>query len=291
MNDITTLSAKVTIGENHISPIERSSAIVAATTCLGVLSYLLIRGKPFADPNLAIIARIFMSLTAAIFGATVSGFLQIRWSGTGMVLRAGGAFGLFALTFWGTPTIVADVLGPPDVKFQTPKVIDVRSFYGPTLAYEEMLQDSAVVIARMVYTNDAQPAKNAFLTHESVHVALGNFNYELEWQYIVNIFPRAGCWPCIEESVSTKTIPSGESIAHETLFSLYGGPTWEQFIKEFLATSENTVTFHLTATVDGEVKTAKCIVNDLAYWRTVVRQWQDENEERLPARLTLPCVQ
>lgn len=71
---------------------ERISAVGAAAACFfGCASFLLVSGETFADPTLAAIARTFMSLAAAIFGASIPGFLRVGWSGGGLAVRAGVA--------------------------------------------------------------------------------------------------------------------------------------------------------------------------------------------------------
>ncbi len=290
MNNTSHLKHAVNM-DTRAMTIERMIAFGAAIACLGVLAYLLVRGEPFADPNLAVIARIFMSLAAAIFGTTVSGIFMISWSKPGLVVRAGGALALFLVTFWGTPTIAVEALGPPQVQLQRPKVIDIRAFNGPKVSYTEMLDDGAVVIARMAYANEAQPAKNAFLTAEQVTVDFDGHHYRFDWDYIVNIFPGAGCWPCIQQSVSPMAVPSGETIAHETLFSSERKITWDELIQTLLDSSTPTITFQLIATVDQESKITECTVTDLDYWRAVVAEWRTHHQDRLPAKLTLPCAE
>jgi hypothetical protein len=39
-------------------------------------------------------------------GATIPGFLQVGWKGSGLAVRAGGALALFVLTFVYTPDLV-----------------------------------------------------------------------------------------------------------------------------------------------------------------------------------------
>ena len=39
--------------------------------------YLVVRNEPFRDPNLVVIARTILSLSIAVLGATVPGFLNI----------------------------------------------------------------------------------------------------------------------------------------------------------------------------------------------------------------------
>lgn len=243
--------------ESHApTSFERISAVVAAAACLGVLSFLLIRGEPFADPTLAAIARTFMSLAAAIFGASIPGFLHVGWSGGGLAIRAGGALALFVLTYFGTPHVVPNSppLSPPKVNLEVPNVVDIRSFHGPTIEYDQMLEDEAIVIVRMTYANQEQPARNAFLSQETIRISMGDFVHDFGWQYFVNIFPGAGCWPCIEESVSTLDIPSGQAVAHETLFGSTTKLTWQSFIDEFVGSTVDQAVFSLNVTVDSTLR-------------------------------------
>jgi hypothetical protein len=85
---------------------ERVGSVLAAAVGLGVMLYLVVRNEPFRDPNLVVMARIMLSLSIAVLGATVPGFLNVGWSGKGFVIRAGGALALFVLTFLLTPQIV-----------------------------------------------------------------------------------------------------------------------------------------------------------------------------------------
>jgi hypothetical protein len=50
--------------------------------------------------------RIILSLSVAVLGATVPGFLNVGWSAKGFAVRAGGALALFVLTFLLTPQVV-----------------------------------------------------------------------------------------------------------------------------------------------------------------------------------------
>jgi len=292
-NKIEQASSQEPNQESHApTSFERISAVIAAAACLGVLSFLLIRGEPFADPTLAAIARTFMSLAAAIFGASIPGFLRVGWSGGGLAIRAGGALALFVLTYFGTPHVVPNSppLSPPKVNLEVPNVVDIRSFHGPTIEYDQMLEDDAIVIVRMTYANQEQPARNAFLSQEAVKISMGDFMHNFRWQYFVNIFPGAGCWPCIKESVSTLDIPSGQAVAHETLFQSSTELTWQSFIDEFVGSTVDQAVFSLKVTIDGQDMTVDCQVIDLGHWRQSVVDWMNNNGNTYPDRLILPCV-
>jgi tetratricopeptide (TPR) repeat protein len=86
----------------------RIAATSAALVVVGLAVFLLARNQPIADPKLFFVLRVALSFSTATLGATIPGFLNIRWSGGGMVLRAGGALALFALTYVYTPDLVAE---------------------------------------------------------------------------------------------------------------------------------------------------------------------------------------
>lgn len=56
--------------------------------------------------------RVVLSFATAVLGATIPGFLEIGWKGTGLAIRAGGALALFVLTFLYTPDLVAGERAP-----------------------------------------------------------------------------------------------------------------------------------------------------------------------------------
>ena len=89
-------------------PFDRIAATVAALVIVGLAVFLLIRNQPIADPRLFFVLRVVVSFSAAVLGATIPGFLDLRWSGGGLVVRAGGALALFVLTFVYTPDLVKD---------------------------------------------------------------------------------------------------------------------------------------------------------------------------------------
>jgi hypothetical protein len=91
-----------------IRSFDRLAATVAALVIVGLAVFLLIRNQPIADPRLFFVMRVVLSLSAAILGASIPGFFNLKWSGGGLVARAGGALALFVLTFVFTPDLVKD---------------------------------------------------------------------------------------------------------------------------------------------------------------------------------------
>jgi hypothetical protein len=89
-----------------IQSFDRIAATVAALVIVALVVFLLIRNQPIADPELFFVLRIVLSLSAATLGASIPGFLNLRWSSSGLAIRAGGALALFVLTFVYTPDLV-----------------------------------------------------------------------------------------------------------------------------------------------------------------------------------------
>jgi hypothetical protein len=85
---------------------ERLMAIIAAVVVIFFAIYLIIRNEPFADPNLAALARKLLSFAMAVLGATIPGLLKIGLSMKGLSVRAAGALVFFVLTFNAAPHIL-----------------------------------------------------------------------------------------------------------------------------------------------------------------------------------------
>jgi internalin A len=87
---------------------ERIIVYATAALFVGIVSFLLIRNQPIADPNLVVFVRILLSLTVAVFGATVPGMLGVNLTTKrGLVIRSSGALALFVLTYIMTPSVLA----------------------------------------------------------------------------------------------------------------------------------------------------------------------------------------
>lgn len=93
-------------GQYRASQWEKIVAVAMAVLIVGLVIYLVVRNQPFADPNLVRILRIVLSVAAGILGATIPGFLDVKWSGGGFMIRAGGALALFVITFFGSPSVI-----------------------------------------------------------------------------------------------------------------------------------------------------------------------------------------
>jgi hypothetical protein len=87
----------------------RVSVLIAAVIVVFVL-FIVWRGEPFA-PDAAAMLRIVLSLAMGILGATIPGFLNLTWRGSGLAVRAAGALALLVLTLVYTPTVLGNGKG------------------------------------------------------------------------------------------------------------------------------------------------------------------------------------
>jgi hypothetical protein len=87
---------------------DRIAATCAALVIVALAVFLLVRNETIADPRLFFVMRVVLSFATAVLGATIPGFLNVSWTGSGLAIRAGGALALFVLTFVYTPDLVTD---------------------------------------------------------------------------------------------------------------------------------------------------------------------------------------
>ena len=112
---------------------DRIAATLAALAVVGLVGYLLIRNEPVADSRLFLALRILLSLSAATLGATIPGFLDIRWSGRGLAIRAGGALALFVLTYVYTPDVLKEDGGKGRTEITAPHGVAAQQITNSTV--------------------------------------------------------------------------------------------------------------------------------------------------------------
>src|ERR1700730_14627176 len=73
-------------------------------TFSGVLAYAGLRDKPITDPGQFFLLRLIAALSAAGIAAVLPGFFDFKWTASkNVVVRGGGALGVFALAFLANP--------------------------------------------------------------------------------------------------------------------------------------------------------------------------------------------
>jgi len=59
---------------------EKIVAVAVAVLAFGLVAFLVVRNTPFADPNLVLLIRTVLSISAGIIGGTIPGFfLHMYW--------------------------------------------------------------------------------------------------------------------------------------------------------------------------------------------------------------------
>lgn len=90
---------------DNITSFSQKAAISAGFLILATMLFMLVRNQPVTDPALFLALRLLLSLCAAILGATLPGFLDIKGKLMGFSVRAGGAMALFLLSYTFTPDL------------------------------------------------------------------------------------------------------------------------------------------------------------------------------------------
>jgi hypothetical protein len=173
---------------------------------VGSVVYLVIRNEPFADPNLVVAARILLSLAVATLGATVPGFLQIGWNRAGLAMRAGGALGLFVLTYWLTPTVLPSLDNqriPPLTDAKRVSVLPPqRGTSSPAVANPVLENSANSLVLRAVYEGDGEPQRKNFdiiLSNPGWEQRIVS-SFEVRWLYV------KGPGRSVEQGVAIKPV-------------------------------------------------------------------------------------
>jgi len=117
---------------------DRIAATLAALVILGLTAFLLVRNEAIADGQLFFALRVVLSFAVATLGATIPGFLNLDWKGSGLVIRAGGALALFVLTFVYTPA-------PPRVP-DPPPLPSTTTFIAPGGVAANTINGSSITV-------------------------------------------------------------------------------------------------------------------------------------------------
>jgi len=124
--------------------LEKVVASAVAILIVGLISFLVIRDKPFSDPNFPVFIRILLSLACAVLGAVIPGFLNVDLKAKGLLIRAGGALALFVITFFFTPNVATSE------KINDREVNDIKSRI-------EMLEATVKLLASTAESPDTNP--------------------------------------------------------------------------------------------------------------------------------------
>jgi hypothetical protein len=269
---------------------ERRLSLSAGLIVIAFVLFLVARNEPFADPNLVVEMRIVLSLAISTAGATLPGFLNVRYTLGGFSIRAAGALALFVLTFFGTPKVESLGLQLPDAQASLGQIraVDFRTEEDPTKTEDQRATGPTVVTIPTLVRSMTEPARKATLTDSSVTFDLGSFHYTSSWRYFVNMNPEQyGFWLAIVEDAHDSTIPAGETFYREILHEPRKPSAWKAFVDALLQSSDKQIKVVQTIIVDGVTSSTECHA-DLEKWRDEVRKFIDDKKV-LPGRITIDC--
>lgn len=133
--------------------------IVAATVAVltfMLVGWLVIRNRPFTDPNLVVLLRIVLSVATAVLGATIPGFLRLDWKGKGLAIRAGGACALFVISYVWSPTVIQPP-PPPPPPLTSDEISTVRA---QGFHYAAQIRGGLGPLAASSFKEDLEPLAN-----------------------------------------------------------------------------------------------------------------------------------
>jgi hypothetical protein len=78
---------------------ERRVSLFTAVVVVGFVMFLVVRDKPFSDPNYVVLTRIILAVAAACLGATIPGVLSVKYNAEGLGIRGTGALALFLIVY------------------------------------------------------------------------------------------------------------------------------------------------------------------------------------------------
>ena len=100
---------------HHPALWEKICLVLAGFTALSVIGILLLRGNALSA-SLIGIAHAYTSLAVAAIGACLPGYLDVGYTGRGLMIRGGGAFALFLVTLFALHRAMPSI--PPETTFR-----------------------------------------------------------------------------------------------------------------------------------------------------------------------------
>lgn len=165
--------------------LERIVGILAGIGILVFTMALIWRGQPMADPNLARMARIVLALGVGAVGATIPGFLNVRYSAQGLLIRGAGGLAVFLIAFFGSPRIEALHLTNGELTLQPLREMEFRAIDNPTrLSDLDLNAQTAVTLYLKGANSSDQLGRPVEITATSVQVIVGaSPPLRFDWKY------------------------------------------------------------------------------------------------------------
>ena len=270
--------------------LERRVALFTAVAIVATVGYLVVRNEPFRDPNLVVLFRTVLSLATGLLGATIPGFLNIKYSFKGFAIRAGGALALFVLTFVYTPRVESLNLSAAELELDRIRVVDIRTSLGPERAEADRAQAPAFVTVPVAIRSSMEPALRATVSKSSVRLKTAkSSDLDFSWRYFVTMHEeRHGVWLGIDDDAHPFTVEAGGVVFHEILHEPTTEITWARLLTLFEPGGASRLEVILNITADGRELESRC-TTDLNYWRAQVQDFIKSNGAT-PSRITMKCL-
>lgn len=269
---------------------ERRVVLFTGVGIICLVAYLLVRGDAITDPTLAQALRTILALAVAVVGGGVVGeSLRLKFDGSGFAIRAAGAAALFVICFFGAPKIEQLKLRAADVRIEKIKQIDFRSEASPEQNDETRLASSVYITVPISLSNQAQPARSAFVRGTKVQFNLNGKDYVYDWRnFVVMHEERYGLWLGIVGAASQFQVASGTAEYREILHSTNSPFAWGDFLKSISASDDKKMRVQVIIEIDDVDAISSCELA-IAEWSSKVREFISR-QGKAPGRLTMPCV-
>lgn len=268
--------------------VERVTALFVGVAIVGVVLYLVIRNKPFTDPDLVVILRITLSLACGILGFSIPGFLEVKYNVGGFTIRACGAAALFVITFFGTPHVTALHLSSAVVELDEIDLVDLRSSLSGEHADSEMANSAALLTVPLSFRSVEEPAKKAIVDKTNAQLSINGTTIDFAWDQFVNMHEENyGKWLGIIESAHPLTVEPGALVHEEVLHRPVGTAKWSEVLALFSPASSATGVVTVTAVVGKSTLERKCQF-DLKSWSEKIQSFE-QTQKRIPGRITMDC--
>jgi len=268
---------------------ERRVALFVAVAIVGTVLYLVVRNKPFADPNLVIALRIVLSLACGVLGFSIPGFVEVQYNVKGFSVRAFGAAALFVIAYFGTPHVSALHLANARIQLDAIDLVDLRSeFSGIDHTESEVANSTPFLTIPLSFRSVEEPAKRAIIEETSAQLSINTTTINFKWDQFVNMHEENyGKWLGIKESAHPLTVDHGSLVHEEVLHRPTQQTTWKDVVALFSTESSGPGIVTVKALSGGSAFERKCEF-DLKYWSEKVQNYI-QTEKKSPGRITMNC--
>jgi hypothetical protein len=256
---------------------ERIIASIVAVWVIVLVSYLILSNSPF-DETRVYFVKILLALSIAIIVGTLPGFIEVSYHAAGLALRAMGGAAAFVFVYLVAPSVPGLKLGPPEIRINELRSLDFRPYVQEPSASNISTSQLAITVPIGI-RNDAQPSQTGSLQKTVVELPIGGKRYKFDWYYFVEHLPDPGGTFLSSKPMQLATsqdLPPGVQIYKEVMHLSSKAPNWEEFLDDFVNTSDEYEVVDVTLdTTSGESK-LQCKFTPGLY-KTMIEQYEADN--------------